>query len=469
MKKILFSWLAVVNDFNRDGSINSSGPNVNIQAFHWDYDQHIILYTKDYEQRALKLYHYLTKNFPHHKTNIKPIDIKAVYTDLQTMKNKVEALITQYKDCQIDLLLSTGTGLMKIAWYIVHTTLGLKTRLLMILSPQDSNNFPEPDLYEISVEQSHTPVSAMIRENNLLQPAKTQEFITKSLASVYNKAFKIAQADNVSVLILGETGTGKEVLAKYIHRQSSRKDKAFFSVNCSAFSDQLLESRLFGHKKGSFTGAYEDYKGIFEQANAGTVFLDEIGDISPYMQQLLLRFLQQKEIQPIGKKAKKVDVRVIAATNKNISELIKKNKFRADLFYRLGLILELPALRNYQINEKKLWIEYFLKQKSKEFRRNKPLKLHKNVLDFLLRYDFPGNIRELMNIIDNFYVFSDQQATIDSLPRYLSNENNQFASLKLADVEKAHIQKVLKMYDGNKSQAAKTLGIALNTLKNKLK
>jgi len=468
MRKILFSWLAVVNDFNRDGSINKSGPNVNMQAFHWQYDQHIILYTKDYQEKAMKIYTYLDQTFTDHKTNIKPIDIKGVYIHLQDIKNKVEALLIQYKDCEIDLLLSTGTGLMKIAWYIAHTTLGLKTRMLMILAPGDSREYFEPDLHVITVERSHTPISAMIREANLLQRSKPKEFITESLESIYHDAFKIAQADNVSALILGNTGTGKEVLANYIHNNSSRKKKPFISVNCSAFSDQLLESRLFGHKKGSFTGAYENYTGVFEQAKGGTVFLDEIGDITPYMQQLLLRFLQEKEIQPIGRPPKKVDVRVIAATNKNLIKLIKENKFRADLFYRLGMSLKLPDFKDFTIDEKKNWIQNFLQQKKKEFMRQKPLKLQKDVWSFLLGYDFPGNIRELINIIDNFYVFSDDKALFSHLPQYIQQKENLSSSLLLKDVENEHIKKVLKMYGNNKSKAAKALGISLNKLKSRI-
>lgn len=470
MKRILFTWLAVINDFNKEGRINEAGPNVNMHAYHWDYDQHIILYTENYQDRALYLLNYLRKNFSNHKVNARKIDVEQVYVNLPSMKNKIEALLIGYSDWEIDLLLSTGTGLMKIAWYVAHSTLKLKTKLLMLLAPKDSKDPFEPDLFEISVEQSHTPVSALIRENNLSKKVSdANRFISKSLKLVYERAFKIAQADSVSVLILGNTGTGKEVLANYIHTNSARKNKPFITVNCSAFSDQLLESRLFGHKKGSFTGAYNNHKGFFEQANGGTVFLDEIGDISIYMQQLLLRFLQEKEIQPIGGRTKKVDVRIIAATNKNIGSLIKEQKFRSDLYYRLGITLNLPDFNTYTTEEKKEWIDFLITEKKNEFGRKSKIELSDELKTFMLSYNFNGNIRELMNIIDNFYVFSSAKATIKDLPAYMFDNKNDSTLLKLADVEYNHIKKVLKMYGNNKSKAAKALGIALNTLKNKIK
>ncbi len=469
MKKILFSWLATINDFEDSGIINTTGPTLNIHAHHWYFDQHIILYTADYEQKALEMLRYLEKNFSNHRTNISLLDLNRVYIDFLPIKSKVESLLLDYSDFKIYLLLSTGTGLMKIAWYIAHTTLNLKTHLLQVLSPADSQDSLVPDMFEIEVEHSKIPVTAMIREKNLSQKHKKTDFLlSKSLEKVYNRAEKIAQSDNVSVLILGNTGTGKEVLAKYIHQRSARKHKPFLTVNCSAFSGQLLESRLFGHKKGSFTGAYSDSKGIFEQAKGGTVFLDEIGDINSYMQQALLRFLQNKEIQPIGKGPKKVDVRVIAATNKNIRQLIENNKFRADLFYRLGIILFLPDLKDFSVSEKKEWIDFFLKKKRDEFSRKRVLKLDPYLKDFLIKYKYPGNIRELINIVDNLYVFVENKAKIDDLPLYLEK----FApktSLKLKDVEREHIIRVYKLSEFNKSKTAKNLGIALNTLKSKLK
>ena len=467
MKRILFSWLAVQNDFI-NGEINETGPTVNMHAYHWRYSRHFLLHTPDTRGMAFQMKKYLNRYFQTHPVQLVSLDVKRVHVDLQVIVSKIETLLLQYADYPMDLLLSTGSGLMKIAWFLAHSKLHLDTQLVQILAPWDSRDSLEPDLHIINIEQSQTPVSAIIREQNIKKTKDINPIITPSLANIYNKAFKIAQADNVSVLILGNTGTGKEVLAKYIHSQSARKHKPFIAINCSAFSDQLLESRLFGHAKGSFTGADKEHKGIFEQANGGIVFLDEIGDISPYMQQTLLRFLQFKEIQPIGGRTKKVDVRIIAATNRNVKELLTGKNFRNDLFHRLGIVLELPNFKDLKIKEKKIWIDHFLKLKQAEYGRKKPLELEKNLLDFLLTYDFPGNIRELQNFIDNLYVFATEKAGLSDLPYYLKNitEKN---SLKLADIERIHILKVLDMFEGNKTKTAKALGIALNTLKAKLK
>ncbi len=466
--RILLSWLAIFNDF-KENKINEMGPTVNMHAYHWDYDFHILLYTRENETKALQMFHYLKKYFSNQRIKLIKIEIERVHIDLSVITSKMEAKLMQYSEYQIDLLLSTGTGLMKIAWFLVHNSLKLDTRLIQILSQNDSKDILFPDLHIIDVEKSSTPVSAIIREKNLRKKdIFRQPFISKSLKNVYSKAFKIAQADNVSVLILGNTGTGKEVLANYIHNNSARKHKPFITVNCSAFSDQLLESRLFGHTKGSFTGAYSNYKGVFEQANGGTVFLDEIGDINMYMQQTLLRFLQEKEIQPIGGKTKRVDVRIIAATNKNMKNAIAENKFRADLFFRLGIILDLPNFVDEEINEKNKWIDFFIDIKQREFKRKFALKLENKVRDFLLSYSFPGNIRELINIIDNLYVFDDKIGYFENLPHY-SLSSNSVQSMKLADIEKIHISKILQQTGGNKSKTAEILGIVYNTLIAKMK
>ena len=215
------------------------------------------------------------------------------------------------------------------------------------------------------------PTGAIIKEKIVGKKEESSDYIiTDTLRPIYDNAFKVAQADNVTVLITGETGTGKEHLANYIHHNSPRKSKVFIPINCSAFSDNLLESRLFGYKKGAFTDAKEDTKGIFEIANGGSVFLDEIGDISPYMQQSLLRVIQQKEITPIGGTPRTVDVRIITATNKILSTECSEGRFRWDLYYRLSTVeVKLPALLERGEKEIKLLLEHFIKVKRKVFGR----------------------------------------------------------------------------------------------------
>ena len=229
-----------------------------------------------------------------------------------------------------------------------------------------------------------------------------------------------------------------------------------------------MESRLFGFKKGSFTGAYTSEKGIFEEANHGSIFLDEIGDISPYMQQVLLRVIQEKEISPLNKASKEVDVRIIAATNKNLVQLCNEGKFRWDLYYRLSVVeLELPPLVAYTSKERKQLIQHFLKTKQKELNKKEPLKLNADAESALAEYYFPGNIREMENILESLYVFNNGVINIEDLPKRLSNPV-QKSSFDLQTIEHEHILKVYKHFKENKRQTALALGISINTLKSKL-
>ncbi len=306
-RDLLVSWLAVVNDFYENGDVDVQGPTIAMHAYQWIYEKHLMFYTPDYEAKAKKIRAYVEQNFYDHKMILVPIDIKGIFTNIAQIKSKVERVLIDYRHKKIDFSLSMGTGIMKIVWYMIHVSQKFNSRLTVILPPSHSEDPLNPDMIEIKVENSDTPFNALVRQKNLSRKThRGKIFRTVSLQKVYDKAYKIALSDNISVIINGSTGTGKEVLARYIHKNSARKHKPFFSVNCSAFSDTLLESRLFGHTKGSFTGAISDKKGIFEQANGGTVFLDEIGDISPYMQQALLRFMQDKEIQPVGGNSKEL-------------------------------------------------------------------------------------------------------------------------------------------------------------------
>jgi transcriptional regulator with PAS, ATPase and Fis domain len=471
MQKLVFSWLAVEKDFTENGAINETGPTVIFHVHHFDYDFHYLLCTPDYQFRAAQMKRYIEKNFPNNRIKIITLDIGMAHRDLNIIKNKVEALLMQYRNNQIDMLISTGSGLMKIAWYICHTTLGLNSRLIQIIKPIESKNHDFPDIYTINVQQSTVPTSALILEHNQQKKTKKAFYISRTLKKVYNRAFKVAQADNVSCLIVGNTGTGKEFLARYIHNNSPRKHRPFIAVNCAAFSDQLLESRLFGYKAGSFTGAVKDYNGLIYEANKGTIFLDEIADMGLYMQQALLRFIQQKEIQPIGGKAKKVDVRVIAATNKNIHNLVKEGKFRADLLFRLNLTIMLPDLKDYPEKEKKEYINFFLKTKTKQYHLQQVPKFHNNILSFLLKYNYPGNFREMESIFDNLFVFREDNLHLKELPTYIFDNSNQTAinpDNKLETIIKQHILNIYKLNKENKTKTAKELGISYNNLKAKL-
>jgi transcriptional regulator with PAS, ATPase and Fis domain len=221
---------------------------------------------------------------------------------------------------------------------------------------------------------------------------------------------------------------------------------------------------LFGYKKGAFTGADKDTLGLFELAHEGTIFLDEIGDISPYMQQALLRVLQEKEIMPLGGKAKKVDVRVIAATNQNLVKRCEEKLFRWDLYYRLSVVeLDVPTLLQRGKADLKTMIEYFLNQKKRQLKKNKKLQLDKDAMEILLNYSYPGNIRELENIISRLYVFNEETVSADVLPKRLKQEPVN-KPMNWDYIEKEHIERVLKHFNGNKRQTALAIGWAINTL-----
>ncbi len=472
MAKILISWLGVEKDMLDDKLANTNGPTWNFYKYYYkDFkiNQHILLVTTNMLQRAKHFMRQATDYFGYN-IKISPVEITGVHYDLAEIKTKVENILMQYSDNQIFIFFSTGSAIMKIAWYLLHTSLGLDTQVLQIIRKEESQSPDKPDLFILDFEKSSVPYSVLIREQNLKESQTKQKhlpIITKSLEQIYDKAKQVAQTDSISVLILGQTGTGKEELARYIHKNSIRRNKPFAAINCAAFNDELLESRLFGHAKGSFTGAYTDSKGIFERANGGTVFLDEIGDISPYMQQALLRFLENGEIQPIGKPPKKVDVRIIAATNKSVDQLLNSGNFRADLFFRLGVILELPPLHSFSNDEKLSIIDHFLSLKAKQFKRNK-LSLCRELKTFLLTYSFPGNFRELINLIDHLYIFSqNSQACTQHLPYHIKHKPVTFTKLK--DIEREHIIKIYHIFNKNLTQTAQALGISVNTLKSKLK
>lgn len=291
------------------------------------------------------------------------------------------------------------------------------------------------------------------------------------MKSVLERASQAADVDS-TVLIEGESGTGKELLAKGIHFNSKRKDKPFIIVNCGAIPENLLESELFGHKKGSFTGAIYDKKGKFEEADGGSLFLDEIAEIPPILQVKLLRVLQDKAIDKIGEnKPINVDIRIISATNKKLEDLVKKKIFREDLYYRLNVIpIHIPPLRDRK-EDIPILANYFLEKANKKTGKN--VKINKEVLIAFSKYSWPGNIRELANLIERLVVFSTKnEVTIEDLPENLYSSYDLTDSfleipesgINLKELEKKLIIKALEKNNWNQSKAAKFLGISRNTL-----
>jgi two-component system response regulator AtoC len=299
-------------------------------------------------------------------------------------------------------------------------------------------------------------------ENIIAKSPKMQQVI---------EVIKVVAKSNATVLITGESGTGKELVARAIHSQSYRKDKPFVAVSCAALPESLLESELFGHEKGAFTGAHAQRRGKFEIANRGTLFLDEIGEMSANIQVHLLRVLEEKEFTRVGgNELIKVDVRVISATNKDMKKAVANGPFREDLYYRLNVVtIELPPLRERK-EDVPLLAQHFLRKFAVE-NQKEITDFSPEASDFLLKYNWPGNVRELENAIERAVILA-KNSYIDAAD--MPQENLQLVQSapvgkSLEEVEKEHILNILKESGGNYSKAARILGISRITLYNKAK
>ncbi|MBE9583558.1 sigma-54-dependent Fis family transcriptional regulator [Mucilaginibacter sp. JRF] len=325
------------------------------------------------------------------------------------------------------------------------------------------NQAVEKAALQLKVYELETKLSRKYSFANIIGQSKQ---ITEAIAL----GRKVA-ATNTTVLLLGQTGTGKEVFASSIHYESERRLMPFVAVNCSSFTPELLESELFGYKAGAFTGAVKDKKGLFEEAQYGTIFLDEIGEMSLELQAKLLRVLESKTFIKVGDtQTTKVNVRILAATNRDLMKEAEAGHFREDLFYRLSVFtITLPSL-----NERKGDIELLAKHYVQEFAakvNNRISKMDEQFTSLLNNHHWKGNIRELKNCIERAVILAEGDTlTADLLPSdfRFNTDGTTSTSLDLASVEKQHILKVLQYTSGNKTEAARVLGIGLTTLYRKL-
>lgn len=317
----------------------------------------------------------------------------------------------------------------------------------------------------------------LLRENlffrqELISKYKLENIVGRSpkMLQMYKTIARVAESRS-TVLIHGESGTGKELIARAIHFNSSRSSAPFVAVDCGSLAETLLESELFGHVRGAFTGAVTNKKGLFEEADKGTCFLDEVGDISLSMQAKLLRVLQEHEIKRVGgTETIKVDVRVVAATNRDLEQLVEEKKFREDLYYRLNVVsIYVPPLRERE-EDIPLLVEHFLSKYAAENRKPMP-RISPAALDLLVRYRWPGNVRELENMIERLVTLSQSGLILpEDLPRRLrinapDVDMGSFPTgVSLSQIEKLYIQKVLEETGGNKKRAAEILGIDRRTL-----
>jgi DNA-binding NtrC family response regulator len=317
----------------------------------------------------------------------------------------------------------------------------------------------------------------LVREN-LFLPTDTAEdlplatFIGNSpkMLEIYKLVARVARTDT-TVLIQGESGTGKELIARAIHSHSHRAEKPYIAVNCAALPEGLLETELFGHTKGAFTGAWTKKKGLFLEAEGGTCFLDEIGDITPSLQAKLLRVLQEHEVRPVGgTETIKIDVRILAATNKDLESLVRAGRFREDAFYRLHVVtINLPPLREHQ-EDIPLLANHFIKMACQHAKKNVS-GISKEAMEILTHYHWPGNIRQLENVIERAVTLTTNNVLIpsdiseDLFSKELAHSpSSSDALITLEEMKRRYVEQILSQTGGNQSKAAEVLGINRKTL-----
>lgn len=395
-------------------------------------------------------------------------DFDAIICDVKLPDANGVEFIQQIKKIQplTEVILLTAYG------NIPDGVQAIKNGAFDYITKGDDNNRIIPLLYR-ALEKTELSKRVTQLEQKVEQRYSFDNIIGTSriIQAAIDISRKVATTDT-TVLLTGETGTGKEVFAQAIHYGGTRKNKPFVAINCSAFSKDLLESELFGHKAGAFTGALKDKKGLFEEANQGTIFLDEIGEMPIDLQAKILRVLETKEFIKVGEtKPTKVDVRVIAATNRELEKEIENGLFRSDLYYRLSVFqIVLPSLRD-RVEDIKLF--------ANEFAQVFAVKMNKRITALSSEYikvlehnTWKGNIRELRNIIERSVILADtEELTVDCLPFELQQSNiidSATSSLSMTNIEKSHIRKVLNYTKGNKAEAARLLEISIATLYRKV-
>lgn len=420
--------------------------------------------------RLLALEGYTILEAPDARSARKVMEKSEVHVVLSDVKlpdaNGVELtqqLKSAYPDTEILVLTAYGN--------IADGVQAIKNGAFDYLTKGDDNNRILP-LVSKAMDKARLQLRVRSLEEKLGGKHDFSQIIGKSprILEAVNLARKVSATD-ATVLLLGETGSGKEVFAQAIHRASARSAQPFVAVNCSAFGKEILESELFGHKAGAFTGAVKDKKGFLEEAHTGTIFLDEIGEMALDLQAKLLRVLETREFYKVGDaKPVKVDIRIIAATNRNLEQESEKGTFRADLYYRLSAFqIQLPSL-NDRRQDVPLLAEYFLTALSPK--NNKRITgMTAAFREALQHHHWRGNIRELRNVIERAVILADgPELDTDMLPLEFSHtEADGPAPLSLADMEKKHIARVLQAVNGNKTRAAEMLQIGLTTLYNKIK
>lgn len=392
-------------------------------------------------------------------------DIIVVISDVKLPDANGVELVKKIKEIKsyIEIINLTAYGT------IADGVLAIKNGAFDYLTKGDDNDKIIPLVYK-AIAKAELQLRVFELEHKMVSKYSFETILgnSKAIKEVIELAQRVA-ATETTVLLLGETGTGKEVFAQAIHYESPRKLKPFVALNCSGFSPELLESELFGYKAGAFTGANKDKKGLLEEANGGTLFLDEIGEMNLDLQAKLLRVLENQTFIKVGATTtSQVNVRILAATNRNLKEQADKGYFRLDLYYRLSVfIIQIPALR-----ERKADIELLANFYLKDFAQkvNRPLlKMDVKLIDKLQTHSWKGNVRELKNVIERLVILSNGDVlNADQLPNEFFIDTPIHNSFDLQAIEKQHIQKVLLHTKGNKTETARLLNIGLTTLYRKI-
>ncbi len=376
-------------------------------------------------------------------------------------------IITNYST--IPVIMFTGHGTVKNAVDAMH-----RGAFDYISKPINIQHLQQ--LIRRALQNRNVSLKNRAIDEELAQLSEQLHFITKNkrMLQLLDNIKLIAPTNSV-VLLTGESGVGKEILCNRIHKLSDRSNKPIVFVHCAALSESLLESELFGHEKGAFTGAIAQRKGRFELADGGTIFLDEIGEIDKNLQVKLLRVLQEKSFERVGgEESISVDVRIIAATNRNLRQEVENGNFREDLYYRLSVIhIEVPSLSD-RPEDVLLYAQHFLQQFLVLYNKQHIQGFSKKVLLIFTKYHWPGNIRELRNCVERAVIIARSKIiNVEDLPNEIREERGarhiEFSlGMRLEEVERLYIQRMLDYFDGNKSETAKALGIGRKTLHNKI-
>jgi len=407
------------------------------------------------------------------------IDLAIV--DLKLPDGDGISLLPEIKDSNpsAETIILTGYGTIELA-----VSASKQGAFQFVTKPFDLSSFMS--LVDRALNHSSLLAENKTLKNHLKVQESDRDLVGKSqeISRMVKLAKRVADSDS-TVLINGESGTGKELIARMIHKNSSRSSGPFISVNCGALSEDLLESELFGHKKGSFTGAIDDRKGRFCLANNGTLFLDEVGDMSPRLQVKVLRAIQERSYEPVGgHESVSTNTRIVAATHKNLEKLVRSGSFREDLYYRLNVIpLQIPSLRERK-TDIPLLVHHFVKKFNKE--KNRKIEgVTKEAFDYLLAYSWPGNVRELENLFERLAIVkSSGLIEVDDLPRNFHSNGIESSNvgpsydvpntgidfnIVVAEFEDRLILKALEMTSWNKNRAAHLLGLNRTTLVEKIK